>query len=117
MANSALAVREDNEPERSLAFGDIEETWVAVGEPLAYASIKYVLQNETDAPVQFSADGVKVLITLYPGKSFTSDVQANKGLGGAMMRPESTQFYVRYVSAVSSGGVYISSFYGAGIIS
>jgi hypothetical protein len=102
-----------SETERTTAFGSITSGYVAIGTPFAYPSIKYVLQNETDAPISFSIDGANSEITLYPGKSFTSDVGTNKMMGGGMIKAKGTQYYIKYVSAPTSGAVYISTYYGA----
>lgn len=113
MGNSSLAIRELPETERTVAFGSITVGFSAVGAVLAHPSIKYVLQNETNQAVSFSVDGTNSFITLYPGKSFTSDVQTNKGRGEAMCAAQGTQFYAKYLSAPASGAIYISTWYGA----
>lgn len=113
MSNSSLAVRIRPEVERTLAFGGISGAYAKVGTPLVYASVQLILQNQTDAPISFSWDGIDSAITLAAGSVFTQDIQANKGRGDAMMAPAGTQFWVKQVTAPSMGSVYISSFYGA----
>lgn len=113
MSTNALAVRILPEPERSLAYGSISGTYAAVGTPLAFASIQLIFQNQTDAPMTFSWDGINAAFTLAAHTSFVDDVESNRGLGGVMLAAQGTQFWVKQVSAPSLGSVYISSFYGA----
>lgn len=113
MYNQSLAIRELPETQRSLAFSGISGTYARVGTPLVNSSIKLVLQNQTDAPITFSWDGLNDHITLAAGSVFTSDVQANHGKAETMQSAAGTQFWVKQVSAPTSGFVYITSFYGA----
>jgi len=113
MSNSSLAVRELPETERTLAFGSIGAAFTALGTPLAFASLKLVIQNQTNTPASFSWDGINTAITLYPGCIFTSDIETNNGRSGALKAAAGTQFYVKYLSAPASGAVYLATFYGA----
>ncbi len=116
MANSSLAVRIFPETQRTLAFGSISGTYAKVGTPLDHAAIVVIFQNLTAGIMTFSWDGTNDHITLAAGTSFVLDVQTNKGRGEAMMVAQSTQFWVKQVTPPASGAVYISVFYGAGII-
>lgn len=113
MANSALAVRILPETERTLAFGGISGAFAAVGTPLAHAAAVLIFTNATDAPMSFSWDGTNAHTTLMAMTSFVLDIESNKGLGGVFLAAQGTQFYVKQVSAPTSGSVYVDVFYGA----
>lgn len=112
MGNSALAIRAVPEAERSVAFGSITNAYVALGTPLAHSAVIVIFDNQTDEQVQVSWDGTNTWKTFAAGQALVLDVQSNKGLGGAFQISQRTQFYVRYVSAPSSGAFYISVLYG-----
>lgn len=113
MSKQALAVRILPETERTLAFGGISGAYAKVGGPLLHEAIQVILQNQTDAAISFSWDGINAAITLAPTTSFILDVQSNRGVAQSMVVPYNTQFWVKQVAAPSLGAVYISILYGA----
>lgn len=101
------------EPMRSLAYGDISDTYAVVGAPASPAIHQFIVSNDTDVTLTFSFDGVNDHFVLLAGSQFVSDVNANKssnhlfmGVGDAL--------HVRYGgSGPSSGSVYFSTMYGS----
>ena len=108
---SSQAIGINFEPERTLAFGAVGAAFTALGTPLAFPSIQFVMNNQTDQAIQFSIDGVNSVITLPSGCFYTSDVAANQGLGGECMLPQRKQIYVRYVAVPAAGAVYFTTMY------
>jgi hypothetical protein len=99
---------------RSLAFGSILITYVAVGTPLTQNWREFRIINDTDGDMFFSADGTNDNFFLPANSFLLWDLATNApsiqvtdnfviGLG--------TQFYVRYSTAPSVGSVYIEGIY------
>src|ERR1700722_7336843 len=101
---------------RTLAFGSIEATFVAVGPPQAFQSRIICFTNTTDVDVVFSMDGTTDQVIVPAGGFKLLDITTNH-------RPvnqddfcfsNGTQWYVRYLSAPTSptsGDVYIEIIY------
>lgn len=112
----ALGSRLGYEPERSLGFASIGSTYAAtgiIGAAFTHRIRMLVLQNTTNAAIQFSLDGTNTLITIQPSVSFILDITTNRtndpqGLQIAM----GWAIYAQYVSAPASGSLYISALYG-----
>lgn len=118
MASSSLAVRVLPEVERGLAFSAIAgSVYVAVGTPLSHPATTVVFQNQTDAKLSFSFDGVDSAISLAAGDKFVFDVQSTKGKADTYTIAKGTQFWVKRTTAVdpTAGFAFISVFYGAGL--
>jgi hypothetical protein len=98
---------------RTLAFGSITGSYVAVGAPQAYQARIICFTNTTDKDVTFSMDGVTDQLIVPAGSFKLLDITTNH-------RPvnqddfcfaNGTQWYVKYVSAPGSGSVYIEIVY------
>jgi hypothetical protein len=98
---------------RTLAFGSIGATYTAIGGPFAYQSRIICFTNTTNADVLFSMDGVTDEVIVPAGGFKLFDVTMNH-------RPVNmddfcfsigTQWYVRYLSAPTSGSVYLEVVY------
>jgi hypothetical protein len=102
------------EPLRSLAYTDISSSYAAVGSGLAYPSPLYAIQNQTDADITWSWDGVTDMGFLPAnGGHIILDISTNRD-------DYQTQFVVGqgivlYVVAYSTtptlGSVYVTSLY------
>jgi hypothetical protein len=98
---------------RTLAFGSIGSSFVAVGAPFSYQARIICFTNTTPEDVIFSMDGTTDQL-IVPASSFKLfDITMNR-------RPVNTddfcfaigtQWYVRYTSAPASGAVYIEVVY------
>jgi hypothetical protein len=99
------------EPLRTLASGSISGTYTAVGTPFVHPIRILWIQNTTNAQVTFSLDGVNDHFILPAGGYVIVDVSSNKDATSyELYLPIGTQIYV--MGTVSSGAVYISTFYG-----
>jgi len=98
---------------RTLGFGSLASTFTAVGGPFAYQARIICFTNTTNEDVIFSMDGVTSQLIVPAGSFKLFDITMNH-------RPVNmddfcfaigTQWYVKYVSAPSSGAVYIEVVY------
>jgi hypothetical protein len=98
---------------RTLAFGSIGATFVAVGGPFLYQARIICFTNTTTEDVIFSMDGVTDQLIVPAGSFKLFDITMNH-------RPVNmddfcfaigTQWYVRYLAVPGSGAVYIEVVY------
>ncbi len=98
---------------RTLAYGSITGTYVAVGTPFAYQARIICFTNTTGEDVFFSTDTSTDRLIVPAGSFKLFDVTMNH-------RPVNmddfcfaigTQWYVRYATMPSSGAVYIEVVY------
>jgi hypothetical protein len=101
---------------RTLAFGSILATYVAVGTALTVEPRIICITNDTDAGMIFSDDP-----DVAPGKIYIPKGTSRMFNFTANMVPEhddsfvmakGTIFYVKRTAAVGSGAVYIECVYG-----
>ena len=111
-----LASRMAYEPERSTAFGSITGSYVLMGPLFTHPIRILILQNGTNAPVQFSLDGVNTLVTLQSGIHAIIDITAARTNDPAgLSAPIGQGVYVRLeAGAAGSGSAYASAIYGGG---
>jgi len=102
------------EPERSAAFGAITASYTLMGALFTHPIRILILQNGTNAGVQFSLDGVNTLITLQSGISIVIDIScARSNVGENLTAPINQGVYVRRESgAPGSGNAYATAIYG-----
>lgn len=113
---SNLAIRIKSEGVKTLAFGAILNTYVAVGNTFKNSVNILVIQNLTDKLLVFSFDGLNDDLPLAANDKFVMDITANKtATGGTLCFAAGTTVYVKQTAAgaPTSGAVYISAFYGA----
>lgn len=112
MATQAIRLRA--EPLRSVAYADIGSSFTEIGDPLEFPARIIHLQNATDVDVIWSMDGDNDHGFLSSGGFILLDITANKSLDQGEFISSGTQFYVAYADgAPTSGGVYLSTFYGS----
>ncbi len=106
-----MASRAYFEPLRSLAFGGISGTYAPVGTPLQNQVRAFCITNNTEGDLIFSLDN-----TLAAGNMFIAagsyklyDVQSNMNaqFDDKYVLSIGDQFYVKQVTAPTSGEVYI----------
>lgn len=112
----SLAVRLFPEPVRSLAFGSIIAGYTAIGTPFINPSRVFFLQNLTDATLMFSFDGVNDNFPLPASGYILIDVTTNKTVSVGCFFAQGTVIYVKRIGIPTSGSVYLSTFYGAGVV-
>lgn len=107
-----LAIRLAFEPVRSIDFGSISGTYMAIGTALSNPARQFLIQNLTDATLLFSLDGVNDHFALPANGFLLDDVTSNKTNSQGFYIAEGTRFYVKEVGTPSSGSVYLSIMYG-----
>jgi hypothetical protein len=107
-----LSIRFYPEPLRTLAFGSISGTYAGMGAPFSNPVRIFWLQNQTDALLTFSFDGVTDHFVL-PSQAFVLlDVTTNSSLpAGALYFAQGQRLYVK--GSPGSGSVYLTVFYGS----
>lgn len=98
---------------RSVAYGSITGSYVALGSALAYPARIICFTNTTDKDMFLSTDGTTNQILVPAGSFKLFDITTNH-------RPINqddfcfaigTQFYIKYSAAPSNGSVYIEVIY------
>lgn len=112
MALSIQAVRAGFETLRSLAFGSISGTYAAVGSALANPARIVHVYNGTDADMFFSIDGTNNHFIVPSGGFILFDFTTNKSIDPGLFISQGTIFYVKQVTAPTSGSVYVAVVYG-----
>lgn len=82
---------------------DVERTVVApysgafqaLGTPLAFNPVIFILDNQSNVPVEISIDGVNVWKTFPALEALTIDCRSNHGIAPNYTPPLGTQFYVK----------------------
>lgn len=99
------------EPLRTLAFGGISGAYAAVGTPTDNRIRAFCITNNTQGDMIFSVDNGVVAGQMFVAKGSYKlyDVQANMNaqFDDAYVLPIGTQFYVKQVTAPTSGDVWI----------
>lgn len=100
---------------RTLAFGSITTSYVAVGSALSHAARMFRLINPTDGDMIFSLDGVNGEFFVPAGSFVLYDLCTNREKNGELFVLQiGSQFYVKYSSAPSLSAVYIEVIYAIG---
>ena len=111
-----FAIRLLPEELRSLAFGSLSTSYAAVGSGFINPIRIFHLQNLTDANIVYSFDGVTDHGVIAAGSFLLLDVTANKTIVDGEFISRGTVISVATIAgetAVSTGNVYLSVFYGA----
>lgn len=115
MSSQNLAVRLVPEPIQSLAAASVLGTYVLLG-TLHNPSRILQLQNLTDQQVMFSFNGVDDHVTLPSSAFILLDLTANRtNVGVSANVAQGTKIYVKQVGVPTTGSVYLTTFYGAGV--
>lgn len=103
------------EPLRSLGFAGISGSYAAVGTPLAHPVRAFCITNNTQGDLIFSTDNTLVAGELFVArgsyKLFDIQSNINPQFDDKYVLAIGTQFYVKQVTAPTSGDVYIECLY------
>lgn len=98
--------------QRSLAFGGISGTYAAIGTAFANVVRMMIVQNLTNATLQFSFDGVVDHFVLPASGQVIFDVTTNQiSNANGFFISVGTQMSVKTIGSPGSGSVYVSAFY------
>jgi hypothetical protein len=110
----AFGTRVRFETLRSVAFGSITGSYAAVGSAATDHIRQVCFTNLTDANMLISLDGTNNNI-IVPANGFKLlDFTTNKVQDDGFFMDVGTTFYIKYVSAPSSGTFYIETIYASG---
>lgn len=112
----SLAIRLYPEPLRTIAAGAIGVGYTAIGTAFDFPSRIFFIQNQTNALLLFSFDGVTDHFALPSQGFLLLDVTANKTVDVGCFILCAT-VYVKQSAVPTTGSVYLSTFYGQGAIS
>jgi len=98
---------------RSLAFGSISGSYAAVGTPSNNPIRLFCISNNTEGDMLFSRDGSTDELFVAAGSYKLYDIQSNinPNKEDTYVFDKGTQFYVKQVTAPTSGSVYIEILY------
>ena len=103
------------EPQRERAFGDIGAVYMSIGSQLEHPVRMYEVHNLTDAPMQFSLDGIDDHFPLPANGFKVIDIVSNNTSNtSGWFIGNGTSFYVKQIGAgaPASGSVYLCIAYG-----
>jgi hypothetical protein len=113
MSSTNNAIQLFVEPQRVIAAGAISGIYAGIGTVYTHPVRLYMLQNFTDAALQFSWDGIDDHFPLPAGGSMIIDVTSNKSATGGMFAiSENDRTYVKRIGIPTTGSVYLSIFFG-----
>lgn len=110
---SFLAVSIHAEPQSVLAAAGVLAGYSAVGTLVNPCRI-FLLQNLTDAAVQFSFDAVNDHFPLAAGATLIIDLNSNRSNSPCMgsVIPARTTVYAKRIGVPATGSIYLTPFYG-----
>jgi hypothetical protein len=108
---TALSVRLQFEPLRTIAFGDISGVYAPIGTPFDNPCRLLYIVNNTDVLLTFSDDGVNDKFVIPAGSYILIDIGSNKAiLGGSLNISQGTTIYV--AGTPSMGNVFLTTAFG-----
>jgi len=98
---------------RTLGFAGISGAYATVGSALTVQARMICFSNNTQGDMYFTDDNTADRIFVAAGSFKLWDVQANMNTkkDDRFVLPEGTQFYVKQITAPTSGSVYIEVIY------
>lgn len=109
---SIISIRMLFEPQRSIAFGAIGAAYMGVGTALNHPIRQFLIQNLTDATLQFSFDGINDHFPLPANGFFLNDISSNKTKSPGFFIAEGDRLYVKTLGVPTTGAVYFTVAFG-----
>jgi hypothetical protein len=98
---------------RTLDYTSISTSYTALGAPYGHAIRVAFIQNQTNAHLMFSFDGVNDHF-IVPDESFIlQDICLNQSINDGLYSAVGSQLYVKRLGPIGSGAVYATLFWGA----
>jgi len=110
MSNSQ-ALRATSIAVQTVAFGSLTNAFVALGAAMPEPIRILKINNTTDADIYISFDGTTNNDVVVASSGMVLDVTTNKSVEQGMFLKQGTVFYVKYITAPTSGNVYLSAYY------
>lgn len=111
MSNTVLAMRLTAIPVQTVAFGSITGSFVAMGAAMPAPIRILKISNTTDADMYISYNGTTIQDVIPASSGMILDITTNKSMPVGAYLAQGTVVYVRYVTAPTSGNVYLSAYY------
>lgn len=102
------------EAQRSIAFGSIGAGYADIGTVMANPIRMIMIDNLTDANLQFSIDGTNDHFVVAANSGKVLDLTANKVDRTGFVLAEGTAISVKRIGTPTTGSVYLSVMYGRG---
>lgn len=99
------------ETQRELAFGSIGASYAVVGSTFYYPIRLLIVQNLTDATLQFSSNGTVDHFPLASGDKMVLDISTNDNSEVPWALPANQGIYCKTLGTPTSGSVYVSVLY------
>ena len=105
---------------RVILYSSITTSYTAIGSSLGHSMRLLDFNNDTDALIYISFDGINDNIALVPGAFRVYDVTSDQDTNEKFRYEKGTQIFVKYVGTPPTNNpnltnnVFMSSFYGKG---
>ncbi len=109
--SNAQSIRLNSIPVQAVAFGSVASSFTAMGVAMPEPIRILKVNNSTNADVYISFDGTTVNDVIVASSGMVIDVTTNKSIDQGMFLAKGTIVYLKYVSAPTSGNVYLSAYY------
>lgn len=112
--SNAQSIRLAAIPVQTVAFGDVTDSFVAMGAAMPDPIRIIKINNTTNEDIYVSYDGSTEHDVVVAGSGMVIDITTNKSIEQGMFLSLGTVVYIEYVSAApTSGNVYLSAYYAA----
>lgn len=107
-----MSIRMGFEAQKTLAAASVGASYTAVGTATVNPARQFLVQNLTDASLQFSFDGATDHFPLLPNASWDSDNNTNRANNEDQnVLAANTTLYVKRIGTPTTGSVYFSIVY------
>ncbi|MBK7380688.1 MAG: hypothetical protein IPJ03_17155 [Ignavibacteriales bacterium] len=108
----SVSVRLKCDPQREIAYGDIDVAYMGVGSSLQHPARIIYIYNGTNTILQFSYDGLDDHFVLPTQGLKTLDIASNRSTEMGIFLPAGERLYVKQAAgAPTSGSVYFTVYY------
>ena len=111
MSSQFLTFRFTAIPVQTVAYSSITSSFVAAGSAMPSSIRILKINNTTDADIYISYDGSTIHDAIPASSGMVLDFTTNKTIPDGAFLAQGTIIYIKYVSAPTSGNVYISAYY------
>lgn len=110
----ARGIRLEFEDQRSIAFGGVGANYAIIGTVFANPLRILIVDNLTDADLQFSLGGVNDHFMVAALSSKVIDISSNSVNSSEFYIAKNQGLYVKRIGTPTTGNVYLSAIYAAG---